>query len=153
MSLCYSRTQKRKKELTEDQKEEIKEAFELFDGDRDGMLDVSQARVAIRALGFDLKKPEVMRLMKEFGKSVYPYCITLDEFEKSVMDRILSRDPVEEVRKAFQLFDTEKSGRISIRDLRRIAKEVGEDIRDEELQSMIDEFDTDGDGFGIFYLT
>lgn len=37
-------------------------------------------------------------------------------------------------------------GKISLRKLKRVAKELGEALSDEELQAMIDEFDRDGDG-------
>ena len=59
---------------------------------------------------------------------------------------IQDRDPIEEIKKAFMLFDTEKTGKISLKSLKRVAKELNEDIDEEELQAMIDEFDLDGDG-------
>ena len=56
---------KTKKEPTPDQKQEIKEAFELFDTDKDNYLDYHELKVAMRALGFDAKKPEVLKILKE----------------------------------------------------------------------------------------
>jgi centrin-1 len=48
--------------------------------------------------------------------------------------------------KAFRLFDIEGKGKISFRDLKRVAKELGEVLNDEDIQMMIDETDHDGDG-------
>ncbi len=55
-------------ELTDEQKQEIKEAFELFDTDKDGCVDYHELKVAIRALGFDLKKAEVLKLLRDHDK-------------------------------------------------------------------------------------
>lgn len=61
-------------------------------------------------------------------------------------DWMLDRDPQEEVFKAFRLFDDDETGKIGLRNLRRVARELGENMTDDELRSMIDEFDKDGDG-------
>ena len=67
-------------------------------------------------------------------------------FLQPVTDWMLARDPQEEIFKAFRLFDDDDSGKISLRKLRHVARELGETMTDEELRAMIDEFDKDGDG-------
>lgn len=60
--------------------------------------------------------------------------------------KMQDKDAREEVIKAFKLFDDDETGAISLKNLKRVAKELGENITDEELQEMIDEADRDGDG-------
>ncbi|XP_064799116.1 centrin-3-like [Oncorhynchus masou masou] len=136
---------KKRRELTEEQKLEIKEAFELFDTDKDKEIDYHELKVAMRALGFEVKKVDVLKILKDYNREGNGK-ITFDDFNEVVTERMLQRDPKEEILKAFKLFDDDDSGRISMRNLRRVARELGESITDEELRSMIDEFDTDGDG-------
>ena len=50
------------------QKQEIKEAFELFDTDKTGTIDYHELKVCMRALGFDVKKQEVLNLMREYDR-------------------------------------------------------------------------------------
>lgn len=51
--------------LTTDQLSEIREAFNLFDMDKDGKINYHELKVAMKALGFELKKPEVIHILKE----------------------------------------------------------------------------------------
>ena len=60
--------------------------------------------------------------------------------------KILNRDPKDQILKAFRPFDDDQTGKISFKNLKRVAKELGERMTDEELQEMIDEADRDGDG-------
>ena len=61
------------------------------------------------------------------------------------------RDPEEEASRAFDLFvGGDSSEKIGLRNLRRVCKEIGQNVSDEELQAMIDEFDDDQDGYSKF---
>lgn len=55
-----------KAELLNEQKQEIREAFSLFDMNNDGCLDYHELKVAFRALGFDLTKREVLDIIHEY---------------------------------------------------------------------------------------
>ncbi len=99
----------------------------------------------MRALGFDVKKKEVLDLMHEYDRD-RSGAIEYIDFLEIMTHKIQERDPVEEILKAFKLFDEEGSGVISLRNLRRVARELGENLSDEELNAMIEEFDKDGDG-------
>ncbi|XP_009328587.1 PREDICTED: centrin-3 [Pygoscelis adeliae] len=144
--LSVDKTKKKKRrELTEEQKQEIKDAFELFDTDKDRAINYHELKVAMRALGFDVKKADVLKILKDYDREATGK-ITFEDFNEVVTDWILDRDPQEEILKAFKLFDDDDSGKISLRNLRRVARELGENMSDEELRAMIEEFDKDGDG-------
>ena len=55
-------------ELTEEQKQEIKEAFDLFDTEGLGQIDAKELKVAMRALGFEPKKEEVKRMIADIDR-------------------------------------------------------------------------------------
>lgn len=55
-------------DLTEEQKQEIREAFDLFDTDGSGTIDAKELKVAMRALGFEPKKEEVKKMIADIDK-------------------------------------------------------------------------------------
>ena len=67
-------------QLSPDQAAEIKECFSLFDLDRDNRIDFHELKVAMRALGFDLKKAEVLKIMRDVSTDGY---FTFDQFHRT----------------------------------------------------------------------
>jgi Ca2+-binding EF-hand superfamily protein len=132
-------------ELTEEQRQEIKEAFDLFDTDGSGSIDSKELKVAMRALGFEPRKEEVKRMISEMDKDGSG-TIEYPEFEEMMASKMAERDPREEILKAFKLFDDDNTGKITFKNLKRVARELGENMTDEELMEMIEEADRDGDG-------
>jgi len=151
-------------DLSEEQREEISEAFTLFDLDRDRHLDYHELRVALRALGFTLDKPTLLQILQAHGVPKPSYkppqsesfnepppasalLIPMQAFQMVTAQKILERDPREEILRAFELFDDGNKGFIDFEDLRRVARELGETgLEEEELRAMIEEFDLEGRG-------
>lgn len=153
-------------DLSKNQLEEIREAFDLFDTDGSGTIDVRELRIAMRALGFEPRKEELQQLVSSVtggggstsaGSSAQPAVgasagnmtsdvITFAQFVQIMTHKMSQRDSREEMLKAFVLFDTDGTGKISFQNLKRVAMELGENMADAELQEMIDEADRDGDG-------
>jgi centrin-1 len=144
---------RRKTVLNEDQMDELREAFGLFDSDNKGALDARELKAAIRAMGFDVKKDQVRKMMQDIGREPNQL-ISQPDFFEIMRDKMHEKGSREEIMKIFQLFDEEHTGRITLRNLKRIALEIGDPATEEELREMIAEADRDGDGalnFDEFY--
>ena len=144
---------RRKTVLSEDQMDELREAFGLFDSDNKGALDARELKAAIRAMGFDVKKDQVRKMMQDIGREPNQL-ISQPDFFEIMRDKMQEKGSREEIMKIFQLFDEEHTGRITLRNLKRIALEIGDPATEEELREMIAEADRDGDGalnFDEFY--
>ena len=131
-------------ELTEDQRQEIREAFDLFAADT-GSIDAKELKVAMRALGFNPRKEEIRTMVAQVDSKGIG-AISYENFESLMQVKIGERDSREEATKAFRLFDDDETGYISFNNLKRVAHELGEEMTDVELQEMIDEADRGGDG-------
>lgn len=123
-----------KVDLTEEQKTDIREAFNLFDTQATGFIDTKDLKVAMRALGFEPRKEEIKKMVGEADKESTGK-LSLDGFLGLMAAKMAEKDSKEEILKAFKLFDDDETGRISFVNLKRVANELGENLTDEELQA------------------
>jgi centrin-1 len=132
-------------DLTEEQKQEIREAFDQFDTDGSGSIDAQELKMAMRALGFELSREEIREMIQKVVGS-NATILDFQQFFEMMGQKILERDPLKEILKAFELFDKDHNGMISLRDLKSATIELGENLTDDELREMIREADRDLDG-------
>ncbi len=64
--------------------------------------------------------------------------ISLNQFIRVMAPKLADKDSKAEIVKAFRLFDDDETGKISFLNLKRVAKELGENITDEELRVKAD---------------
>merc|ERR1712188_41674 len=123
-------------QLTEEQLDEIREAFGLFDADASGMIDVRELKAAMRALGFEVKNEELKKMVTDVDNDGNG-TIEFAEFLMMMTAKMGEKDSREDIEKVVKLFDDDNTNKISFRNLARVA---------EELQDMINQADRDGDG-------
>lgn len=97
------------------------------------------------SLGYDVKNPLVYQILSNLDKNGKNN-INFDEFLDLMTAKMGDKDSKEDILKVFQLFDENSNGHITLESLKRVARELGEDMSEEELKEMIDRADLDGDG-------
>mmetsp|Transcript_95467 Transcript_95467/g.269808 ORF Transcript_95467/g.269808 Transcript_95467/m.269808 type:complete len:161 (+) Transcript_95467:61-543(+) len=143
--MALRRAARKQKELTPQQKTEIKAAFDLFDTDGSGDIDARELHVAMRTLGFEASKDEIEKMIAEVDDDGSGE-IEFEEFLTMMTTKMLKHDPKEDMTKLFNFFDEDKTGKITLANLRKIADSAGMGLSDGQLKCMIDAADMDADG-------
>ena len=143
--------------LRDQQRAELKEAFDVFDSEGAGLMSRKDIVVALRALGSDPSKEELHKIMSDLekkqsvaasqGKAVRSSdTIDFNEFMDIMVTKMREKDSREQLQSSFGLFK-DATGGITLDSLRRISAEIGESLTEEELAEMIQEADKHGNGF------
>ena len=99
----------------------------------------------MKSLGHEPTDTELQEMISELAtkkRSTFNF----SEFLSLIAFKIKETESEEEFREAFSMFDKDGKGFISISDLRQVIDLIGKKMSDEELNEMIREADTDGDG-------
>ena len=131
--------------VSTDEVQEVKDAFDLFDTDSSGAVSVQELIDAMTSLGLEQKNQAVFDMIKEIdtdGSGELEFA----EFLDMMCARLTNKTPRSEIEKVFKLFDNDRTGEISLDNLKRVANDLGEEVSNEELQEMVQRNDIDKDG-------
>ena len=142
--------------ISTEENEDLRQAFDLFDIKENGKIDPSEIKETMRQLGFDTKNPTIYKIIEDLDteESKSNGGISFSEFSEIMHKRLGDRDSKEGARRIFDLFvDDENAEYIPLESLKKIAKELGEKMSEDDLKEMI-ECATKNDGklnFDDFY--
>ncbi len=136
-------------ELTEEQIEEFRQAFKLFDHDDNGTITADELGTVMRSLGQNPTDEDLATMIAELdadGNGNIDFAEFLFKMARSQRDT----DSEEEIREAFRVFDIDGSGLISSAELLHVMTNLGERKTAADADLTIAEADSNGDG-GINY--
>ena len=133
--------------MIDDKESEIKEhkeAFIIFDHDKDNMLTKEEARYAYMALGWNFSEEELNKIMQEKGQDNK---IAFDDFSNYLFDRSKDAEIEEEIMETFAEMDKDGDGKINAKDLKYLLYSIGEKFDDEEINEIIRQTSSSGEEY------
>merc|ERR1711936_419746 len=124
---------------------EFKEAFDEFDTDKSGTISPEELLGVLRAMGQNPTGDELLNLVLEVdidGNGT----IEFDEFLSMMKKKASEVDEEADLREAFKIFDRDKDGYISMKELKKVASMLGTMLTKDELDEFMAEADKDGNG-------
>ena len=154
--------------MEEERVKEIKEAFDLYDSDKNQVLTISQLQKVLLCLGMDLTSKELNEIMLEFGdppvntsnvNSLYNISssankqpeinkrkITYNSLLTMLTSRAKESDVENDIMECFKLIDVNGNGKIGYEEIKYLMLLLGENFCDEEINELITQVDTSGKG-------
>eukprot|EP00826_Nyctotherus_ovalis_P060023 TRINITY_DN8395_c0_g4_i1.p1 TRINITY_DN8395_c0_g4~~TRINITY_DN8395_c0_g4_i1.p1 ORF type:complete len:173 (-),score=62.23 TRINITY_DN8395_c0_g4_i1:117-635(-) len=128
--------------FTEDEIEELREAFNLFDTEGRGIIDPRDLKAAMHSLGFEAKNPIIYEIISDMDTGSEG--IAFEPFLEILATKLGDRQSKEGIDRIFRLMDSDKSRTIDVNDLKKVSKEIGENATHEELKELLSRAATNG---------
>jgi len=140
-------TKVEKSGLSNDEVDEIRQAFDLFDTNGTGKIDPKELKAAMQSLGFDSKNPTIYTLIADLDtpEAAKNGGVNFDDFVGSINNKLGDKESKEGIHRIFELFiDDPNSDTITLSSLKKIAQELGENMSAEELKDMLERASANG---------
>ncbi|KAK9965071.1 hypothetical protein ABG768_004181 [Culter alburnus] len=151
MTACiFLRGAKIDRELADDEIEELREAFNEFDKDKDGLISCKDLGNLMRTMGYMPTEMELIELGQNINMNLGGR-VDFEDFVELMAPKLLAETAgmigVKELRDAFKEFDMDGDGSITTEELRcAMSKLLGEHMNHREIDAVVQEADNNGDG-------
>ncbi|XP_047982786.1 calmodulin-like protein 3 [Salvia hispanica] len=126
---------------------ELSLVFQMFDRDGDGRITKSELSASLEKMGIFIPGDELAQMITRVDVNG-DGCVDIDEFSTLYQTIMDERNEEEDMKEAFNVFDQNGDGFISVEELGSVLASLG--LRQgrgaEECEKMINKVDADGDG-------
>merc|ERR1712020_202439 len=120
-------------QFEQSQIQEFKEAFQMIDADRNGIITVGDLKATYASLGSRVDESILEGMCAEAGA---PINFTI--FLNMLADKLHGTDPEDVIVKAFKLFDKENKGIVSAEVMTDVLKSQADRFNDDEIKQFLD---------------
>eukprot|EP00347_Sterkiella_histriomuscorum_P009064 403342656 len=132
-------------QLSEDQINECRETFKMFDKDGDGTITAKELGIVMRQLGLNPTEDELLEMIQEVDEDGNGE-INFTEFLTIMAHKMKDADTELGTLEAFRVFDKERTGFISKGELKNIIMNLGETMAEEEADELLQEAEVNQEG-------
>ncbi|CAI5790625.1 calcium-binding protein 5 [Podarcis lilfordi] len=138
------------RELGADEIEELREAFDEFDKDKDGYISCKDLGNLMRTMGYMPTEMELIELSQQINMNLGGR-VDFEDFVEMMTPKLLAETAgmigLQEMRDAFKEFDTNGDGEITLDELyQAMQRLMGERLTSREIADVVKEADVNGDG-------
>ena len=134
------------KEMKDPKTRELNEAFKMFDRDKDGLINYIELGYVLKSQGFNPNNQELIEMIHDVDENEDDK-ITFEEFLILMHSRLKKEDIENELNEAFNAYDKNGKGVISVKEFKRILNTLGDKICEEEVDEIRQKVDPKNKGY------
>jgi len=116
--------------FSQNQIQELKEAFALIDQNRDGFIDGEDLKDMFASLGRQPSEKEIQEMMSESSEGPLNFTMFMNMFS----EKLHGTDPEDTLRNAFALFDDKKTGVLDEAYFQDLLENMGDNFTKDEIK-------------------
>ncbi|XP_045610355.1 troponin C, isotype gamma isoform X2 [Procambarus clarkii] len=126
----------------------LRKAFDAFDTDKKGSINVDTITTILRMMGVKVSEKNLQEIISEVDEDGSGE-LEFEEFCALAAKFLIEEDEESlkaELKEAFRIYDKQGDGYITTQTLKEILRELDNKLTEEDLDGIIDEVDEDGSG-------